>query len=147
MPSTILDPTAALIATVISGLAVTPPVKAYAADPGFAGLDSLPAGVVGVPQIDRSDVEERESQLGTSDWRIIWPVMLAFDLANAAAAQAHATQTVEAFIQAIDTATLSVSDATIEDAKVVSAVPDEVEDAARPLLVYDCRLVVLKFVP
>lgn len=146
MASSILDPTAALIATVLSGLAVTPAVKSYATDPGFAGLDSLPAGVVGIPQVERGDVEERESQLGSNDWRITYPVALCFDLNDTATAQAQATQTVEAFIKAIDTATLSVSDATIEDAKVVSAVPDEVEDGARPLLVYDCRLVVFKFV-
>lgn len=146
MASTILDPTATLIAAVLSGLAVTPTVKAYATDPGYAGLDALPAGVVGVPEIDRQDVQERESQLGTNDWTITYPVALFFDLADTATAQAQATQTVEAFIKAIDTATLSVSDATIEDAKVVSATPDEIADSARPMLVYDCRVVVFKLV-
>lgn len=146
MASTILDPVGTLIASVISGLSVTPTVKAYWPDPGYAGLDAVPAGVVGSPGIDRQDVQERESQLGTNDWTITYPVSFFFDLGDTATAQAQATQTVEAFIKAIDTATLSVSDATIEDAKVVSATPDEIADSARPMLVYDCRVVVFKLV-
>lgn len=145
MASTILDPVAVLIANVIAGLAVTPTVKAHWPDPGLAGVDQLPAGVVGAPDIDRVGIEEPDPQIGSAGWTITYPVALLFDLGDTVTAQAQALQTVEAFIKAIDTMTLSVSDATIEDSRVLNA-RVSVEDAARPLLIYDCAVAVLKFV-
>ena len=145
MASTVLDPTAVLVAAVLDGLAVTPTVKGYAVDPGMTGLDSLPCGVVGPPTIERRVVDEGDSQIGSRDWNLTFPVTLFFDLADTATAQAQATQTVEAFITAVDTATLSVSDASIEDAVVAVATPVEILNDARPMLAYECSLAVLKF--
>lgn len=142
----VLDPVAVLIATLAEGLSVSPPVKGYSHDPGFAGLDSLPAAVVGLPTIQRTGVDEAETQFGTDDWYISYPVSLIFDLADLTVTHDQATQTVEAFIRAIDTASLSVSDASILDAKVTEATPTQVVDDARPVLTYELKLEVHKIV-
>ena len=145
MSSTILQPTADLVAAVLTGLSVTPAVKGYATDPGMTGLDSLPAGVCGLPKVQRTNPDEAESQLGTFDWQIELPVMLLFDLYDTTTAQAQALQTLEAFIKAVDTGTLQTSDAQIVDAKVSQADPVEFLDEARPMVGYDCRVEILRY--
>jgi hypothetical protein len=145
MSSTILQPLADLVATTLNSLSVDEPLAAYSIDPGFSGLDSLPAAVIGPPLIERTDVDQRESQVGSYDWVIELPVTLLFDLGDTATAQGMALDTVEAFIREIDSATLSVSDPSIVDAKVTRSEPGELVDTARPLMTYTCILRVLKF--
>jgi hypothetical protein len=54
-------------------------------------------------------------------------------------------EVVEAFIKAIDTFALQIADPTIDDAKVERCDPVlDLTDQGRPLLVYECDLVVLK---
>lgn len=151
MSSTTVKPVATLIANVIAGLSVTFPggsasVKAYTWDPGMDGFDALPAGVVGVPDIRRVSVDSPESQIGSRDWRMTYPVTFVFDLDVAALAQDRVVDCVEAFIKAIDTDTLQASDGSIIDAKVIAARPNVVMTDARPLLAYDCELELLKLV-
>lgn len=146
MASTTIQPTADLIATVVSGLTVTPTVKSYRWDIGTAGLDALPAAIIGIPEVRRIAVEDFESQLGTRDWHMTFPIHIYVDLAEAVAAQIQAVAIVEAFIKAVDTDTLQAQDATIIDAKVIEAIPAEYVDAARPMLAYECRLELLKLV-
>ena len=145
MSSTILQPVADLVAALIESLDVDPLIKGYSIDPGPVGLDSLPAGVCGLPKIQRTDADGGESQLGTYDWTIELPVMFLFDLYDTTTAQAQALQTVEAFIKAVDTGSLSTSDPQIVDAKVTSSDPGELIDEARPMLSYDCRLQILRY--
>ncbi|MEI6446476.1 MAG: hypothetical protein WCO96_01195 [Actinomycetes bacterium] len=144
MSSTIIQPLADLIATTIESLQTDFTVNGYSNDPGFAGLDSLPCGIVGLPIIDRVDVDEAESQFGSNDWRFEFPITFLFDLGNSDTAQAQALDTVERFIQKIDSAALSVSDPSIVDAKVTRSEGGEILDASRPLLSYNCTLRVLK---
>lgn len=146
MASTTIDPLAVLLAAEITAIGLTPTIKVHKWDPGTAGIDSLPAGVISVPTIRRVGVDEAESQLGTRDWIITFPVTLAFDLADPAFTQAQAIEYVEAFIKRIDTDNLQASDASILDAKVTLAEPSEVVDQARPRLDYDCTVEVLKLV-
>ena len=145
MSSSILQPVNQLIANVLTNLSVTPSVKAYATDPGLAGIDSLPAAVCGLPTVQRTEPDTGESQLGSYDWNIQIPVVLLFDLGDSATAQAEALDVLEAFIKAIDTATLSQSDPLIVDAKVTSSQPGEVVDNARPMLTYDCQVHLLRY--
>ena len=143
--STILSPLNELIASTISSLSLTPSFKAYATDPGLAGIDSLPAAVCGLPTLQRTEPDQAESQIGTRDWNIQIPVILLFDLADTATAQAEALAGLEAFVQAIDSGALSVADPMIVDAKVTNSTPGEVVDNARPLLTYDCSLHLLRY--
>lgn len=144
MPSTILAPVAQLVATAIANLAVTPSVKAYATDPGLAGLDQLPAAILGLPTIQRTEPDQAELQIGAKDWNLQIPVLFVFDLGDTATAQTQALDTIEKFIQAVDTGTLSQSDPLIVDAKVAQSEPGELVDDARPLLTYDCQLRLLR---
>lgn len=145
MSSSIIQPLADLVAAKIRALDIDLDVSAYSVDPGLSGIDSLPVGVVGLPQIERTDPDEAESQIGTFDWRFEIPVTFLFDLGDTATAQAQALDTVEAFIKTVDAAALSISDPSIVDAKVVRSDPGEIVDAARPMLSYTCTLRVLKY--
>jgi hypothetical protein len=144
MTSTIFQPLADLIATKISSLNVDVAVKAYSTDPGFAGLDSLPAAVIGLPSVERTEVDEAESQIGTFDYRLDYQVTFLFDLGDTTTAQSQALDTIEEFISTIDQMQLSISDPSIVDAKVVRSEPGEIIDSARPMLSYTCTLRVLK---
>lgn len=147
MASTVLSPTADLIVTVINGLTTSETVKATRWDPGTGtGFDKLPAASVGVPTIRRVGVDQPESQIGSRDWEITYPVIFYIDLGEARYAQALAVEIVEAFIKAIDTNTLQASDGSIVDAKVTEAAPAEYVDDARPLLAYETTLELLKLV-
>ena len=146
MASTTLSPTADLIVAVINALTTSETVTATRWDPGMAGFDKLPAAAVGVPTIRRVGVDQPESQIGSRDWEITFPVTFYIDLAEAGYAQALAVEIAEAFIKAIDTESLQSSDASIIDAKVTESHPAEYVDDARPLLAYETTLELLKLV-
>ena len=147
MPSTTLEPLAQSVATLLGGLSVSEGITAYAHDPGFAGLDSLPCAVVGIPKIGRVSVDQSESQLGTRDWFVTFPVTLYFDLADATATAKLALEYVEAFIKQVDTESMQAADGTVLDSKVTNAEPAEIVNAHRPLLAYECDLEIWKLVP
>lgn len=147
MTSTIIEPTADLIATTIAALAVTPAVKAYTWQTGLSGLGQLPAAIVDAPVVERTEVEQPESQLGAFDWTMTFPVYVFVELKVAKSAASTLVEIVEAFIQAIDAGALTAADPSIVEAKVVSSTMLDAEDQqARPLLAYDCRVEVLKLV-
>jgi len=136
MASTILSPTADVVVGFLN-------------DNGFHGykwarLDyNLPAGVVELPTVDR---RAENSQLGSEDWDMEFPVVLYFDLSEAESSQELAAEQVEAFIAAVD-ANPSLGSATIvDDAVVTSAVPSFDLDGARPMVVYTCTLELTKLV-
>jgi hypothetical protein len=137
--SSIIDPVAEALKDIVDG-AVT----------GLTGIKwgrleaSPPVGIVGLPTGSRVGVDEAESQLGSDDWNLSYPVALFFDLAEAAASQAQAVEAVEAVIAAIDdNPTLS---ATVFDAKVTNFEPEAITDRNRPLLAYTLDVDVLKLV-
>lgn len=149
MTSTTLDPLSTAVANAIATVNLSlgaGTLKAYAHDPGYAGLDTLPCAVVGVPTIGRVGTDESESQLGTRDWFISYPVSLYFDLADATFTSRQAAEAVEAFIKLIDTESLQAADGTVLDAKVTECVPTEHVDPSRPMLVYECTLEIWKLV-
>ena len=146
MPSTTLEPLAVAVANLLGGLSVSEGLKAYAHDPGFAGLDALPCAVVGIPRLGRVGVDQPESQLGARDWFVTFPVTLYFDIADATATAKLALEYVEAFIKQVDSESLQASDGTVLDSKVTSAEPAEIVNTHRPLLAYECDLEIWKLV-
>lgn len=146
MPSTILEPLATAVATLLGNLSVTPTLKAYAHDPGYSGLDSIPCAVVGIPTLGRVGLDESESQLGSRDWFVTFPVTLYFDADVATDVAKRAIEYVEKFIVSIDTESLQAADGTVLDSKVTRCEPVEIVDTHRPLLAYECDLEIWKLV-
>ncbi len=110
----------------------------------WARLDyDLPAGVVELPTVSR--VQEN-SQLGSEDWMMDFPVVLYFDLSDAAFSQEQAAEMVEAFIAAVDANPSLGSPTIVDDAVVTSATPSFETDTARPMVAYTCTLELNKLV-
>lgn len=143
MASTILDPVADAIKVLIADLAVTPTMKAYKWAPGMTGLDAVPAGVVDLPRVRRTGVDQAEDHLGQDDWSMEFPVVLYFDLSEAFESQARAAEVVEAFIKAVDANPTLTS--TVQEAKVIDSEPFTVTDHPMAELGYRCRVETLKF--
>lgn len=146
MPSTIIDPVAGALAAKIAAIAVDgTTVKAYKWSPGPTGIDKLPAGVVTLPSLRRTDVDSAEDHLGANDWRVTYEVDFFFDASSASFSQRQAVEVIEAFIVAVD-ADQDLG-GTCQEAKVESAEPtDVVSDHARAMFAYACEVSVLKFV-
>lgn len=102
-----------------------------------------PAGSVWVPTLQRTEPDEAESQLGTDDWRLIYPVSLYFDLANVKDQQT-AVEKLEAFVKALD-ADPSLG-GTVLEASVTEAVLFKELDRPRPLVGYEITVSVLRLV-
>lgn len=106
-----------------------------------------PCAVVEMPAVRRADPEEPESQLGTNDWEVDFPVVFYFDLADPEYSQQQAVATVEAFIQAVDEDG-NLGFPTVLDTKVVETGPPEIMgDQTRAQIVYPTRVSLLKLVP
>lgn len=148
MASTVLDPVAAKILVEIEALTFadgngnTQTCKGYQRIP--REYDSLPAAAIGIPSIERVGPDEAESQLGTNDWFIDYPVELAVDLADPVYAQATLVGFVEAFVKAID-ANQQLTN-TVLDAKVVRAEPFVEDNRAKPIIGYEATVRVWKLV-
>lgn len=149
--STILDTIAQAIADVASttvtftasGSSHTSTITAYRWAP--KDLD-LPCAVVEMPTIARVAPEAAESQLGSDDWLIEFPVVFYFELDDPVFAQEQAVNTVEAFIQAID-ADGNLGMATVIDTKVIESGPPElIVDQQRAQIAYPTRVQLLKLV-
>jgi hypothetical protein len=143
MASTVVQPLADRIGAVAAGLGLSPTVKEWVWAP--ADLSTLPAAVVDLPTIARSGLDPQgESELGSYDWFLDFPVTLYFDLSEPIAAQTQAAAYLEAFIEAVDT------DATLTgmtlDAKVTRAEPSIRADESRPALAYETHVEIFKLV-
>lgn len=152
----VIDTLAQTLADTIDGLSVTftdgdaiehadVAVKAYKWAP--RDLDGTgPWGVVEMPAVNRIGLDERESQLGTLDWTVEFPVVFYCALDEARYAQAQIVAVIEEWISAIDDNPFS-ADATVDDISVIDAGPPEiVDDQARPVVVYPTTVQLLKFV-
>ena len=146
--STVIEPTAALIAALAETVSVTMSsgtrnLKGYVWDP--ASLDEVPACVVGPPDVRERDLEESESQLGAVDWFMDFPVSLYFDLDEAGKAQGQMVEALEAFKKAI-IADPSLGVASILETKVTGSERSFWPDRARPLCGYYCTVSVFRIV-
>ena len=147
LAQTLADTAAGLSVTFTDGDAIehTVTVKAYKWAP--RDLDGTgPWAVVEMPAIGRIGLDEAETQLGTDDWTVTFPVVFYCALDEARYAQAQITAVVEEWITAVD-ANPFAADATVDDIAVTDAGPPEIEaDAARPRVVYPTTVQLLKVV-
>ena len=128
----------------VEGATYTETIKGYRWSQN--GNDRLPAGAVLLPAIDRRDADTGETQLGSRDFMLEFPVEFLFDIDRAAYAQELAVRTVEAFIDTID-ANPTLSGA-VDDAVVAGAAQPSIDTATnRPLIVYPTTLQVWALVP
>lgn len=110
-------------------------------------ISSLPCAIVQLPGIERTGVDETESELGRRDVIVEFPVAFCFELDDIGFAQEQALAAVEAFIDAVDNTSPPLGDNNVVDVKVTSAGPPELDrDQARPVLVYPTTLELLKLV-
>lgn len=122
--------------------------------------DTRPAAVVEMPAIERVAADERESQIGTRDVRLTFPVAFYFDLGeDPAFGQEQAVEVVAGYIDAIDAATndgqplegSAFGGAVIViDAKASADAPEIFPPEAssgRPAIRYVCQTEVLGLIP
>lgn len=128
MASTVIDPIAAGIKTVAAAVTATGSVtvKAFKWAPNAGDTDRLPAAVVYTPRLQRTAVgpDIPETQLGTRDLLLDFPVHFYFDADDREFAAAQIAEVIEGFINAIDASLhvgngLNLTEA--EDAKVTEA--------------------------
>jgi len=144
MASTVVKPIAQNIASLITGLAVTPSMVGVVWGP--RELPQIPCGVVRPPTIGRTEPKGEESQLGSDDWDLSYPVTLYFEFDEASKSQDQAVEIVEAFIKAVDANPDLDTNGIADEASVVSAEPVIVDDQTRALFAYDCRIVLTTLV-
>ena len=139
---TVIDNIADRIVADIAGLASD--VKAYkwAAGPS-SGLDEVPAAVVQLPTIERTEVDAREDHLGATDLRLQFEVFFFFDASNVDYTMPQALEVVSAFTDAIDE-DIDLGGAA-QEAKVTRSEPTNVESDGRPLFGYSSNVSVLTF--
>lgn len=106
-------------------------------------FDQLPVGTVGTPTLRRTDPDEPESQLLTTDWQITYLVNLYFDLDDEAVRQAQMVAALVDFTAAID-ADPSLN-STVFDSAVIEAVPF-VEREGRSTIGYQIVVATLQLV-
>jgi hypothetical protein len=111
--------------------------------------DELTMGAAGaaeieIPDLGRTGVEERESQLGFYDWDLEFPVTIWVNLTQGARAQQRLVAVVEAWIAAVD-ADPTLGGLVLE-AKVTSA-KRQYQLAKRPLVGFETTLAALRLVP
>lgn len=101
MASTVIQPVADRLKVLLEGLSVpSGPIKV--SDSGWMRdqLKGLPAAEIEIPDIDRG--EESESQLGSRDWQLDFPVTIYYDLREPTLAQVRIVEAVEKWIAAVD---------------------------------------------
>jgi hypothetical protein len=140
--STIIQPTAALIAGLAAGVEVTlqsgtRQLRGYEYEP--SSFDAIPAAAVGAPQLRRTAIDAGERELGSDDWFLEYPVGLYFDLDEAEKSHSQMVEALEAFCKAIDLDP-SLGDPLVDDCKVTNAEPFVEEGRQRVLCGYLCTV-------
>lgn len=144
MASTIIAPIGQTIKAIAASIAAAP--KTYWTDPGFEGLDSLPAVIVGVPSGSRRQPDEAEDHISQTDWHLEYPVSIVCDLAVASDAQTQIVEILESFVEAIDDNQASFTSGLVLDAVVSGWLdPEVVVEPKRALLTLDCTVSVFAF--
>lgn len=147
--STIIDPTAELLADLAATVEVTMATGTRTlwrpSDGPWepAAFDDVPAVAVGPPTVRRAGLDEGERELGSDDWFLDYPVSLYFDLDEASKSQGQMVEAVEAFSKAIDQDP-SLGSALIDDCKLTNADPFVEDGRQRTLCGYLCTVAVLR---
>lgn len=131
------------IADVIEALPLDPPIRAYIDPP--ATIAKLPAAVVDLPDFGRREEEEGESEVGSYDWHLTYPVGIYYELNEAGKAHRQIRQAAELFIKAIDQS--HELGALVTDVVVSGARPEYELGGSRALIIYECTVKVFCIVP
>jgi hypothetical protein len=139
MASTILQPVADHAAVMLKALGLG--VNTWTG----ASLQMGDAGAaeIEIPDIGRTGVEQAESQLGSYDWDLEFPVTIWVNLTETARSQQRLVELVERWIAAVD-ADPTLGGLVLE-AKVTQA-KRQYQLAQRPLVGYETTLAALKLV-
>lgn len=137
--STLIDPVAQALKALLEGLDVDPGVKAYWPAPKL--MDGTgPWAVVELPRLRRTGTDEAETELGSDDWYLSFPVILYVALSDAKRDQARLLDLLEAAIKAIDD-NPSLGIVTVDDTSLIAGDPFfDLTEQARPLIAYECEL-------
>lgn len=140
MASTVVQPLADRLTSLLAAIGVTVPAGGWARD----HLHALPAAEIEIPDGRRRNVDEPEDHLGQRDWQLEFPVTLWVDLHEASAAQRQLVELLEAWIAAVD------ADETLNNLATDAVVTSwqrvyDATDQARPLLGVVTTVEVLKF--
>jgi hypothetical protein len=143
----IIQPIADAIADLARGVGLHVPDGAWTVGPVVP-----PCAEIEVPNGTRTDPEQAESQLGSDDWDLEYPVTLWVDLRRASDAQTQLKDFLEAFISAVDAdRSLGLAPATVgfelDDASVVSFERVYGLERDRQLIGYETTVAVLALVP
>lgn len=144
MSSTIIQPIADQLKTLLEGLDLPKRLKVPPSGWARDHLDSVPAAEIEPPDLRRVDPDTGESQLGSDDWDLEFLVSIWFDLREPTSAQKDLVEAVEKWIAAVD-ANRSLG-GTVLDASVISANRVYQLDANRALAGYETTVGVLKLV-
>lgn len=139
MASTIIEPVADALKSLIEGLGIT----SYRWAPHM--MDALPVAVIDIPAVQRTALGGAETEMGRDDWLLTFPVAFYFDLSDAMTTQRAAVEVFEAFVAAVD-ADPDLS-SLVDEARVTSGEPvlDLTRDR-RPLYVIECSVETLALV-
>lgn len=117
----------------------------YFGDPGFEGIDSLPAVVIGVPAGTRRAPDEAEDHLGQIDWNLDYPVAIICDLGIAAESQETAMTILEQSIQALEDNHDDLHSSVLDAVLASWENPEVIAAPKRPLLTLAGTIQVLAF--
>jgi hypothetical protein len=145
--STTIEPVAAALVGLINTVTVTAgsgsvTLVGYQQEP--KEFDRLPAGTVSTPEITRVPVGEPELQMGSTEWHLSYRVSLYFEITDPVETQSQMKEAVEAFIKAVDAN--GQLGGLADDSKVTNSVPFYEDNRNRPLVGYECTVMVLKMV-
>ncbi len=143
MSEYLTDDIAEAIAQIARDLPLDPPLKAYTDPP--SSIFKMPCVVVDIPEINRRNVEEGESEVGSYDWRLTYPVGIFVELRESGAAHLYARHAAELFIRAIDESFELA--ALVTDAVVTNARPEYELERERPAVLYVCTVDVFALEP
>jgi hypothetical protein len=140
LTSSIIQPIADHACTILKALGLG--VNVWADDELTMGANG--AAEIEIPDLGRTGVEERESQLGFYDWDLEFPVTIWVNLTQGPKAQQRLVAVTEAWIAAVD-ADPTLGGLVLE-AKVTGA-KRQYQLAKRPLVGFETTLAALRLVP
>lgn len=106
------------------------PLNVHAVAPGLQGLGNLPALTLGLPTVDRNDIEESDRQLGSDSWDVEVPVAFYLSLTRDDAVGWEYMSLVEQLIKTLDDPAVWGDVPRIFEARLTRIRPMEVENDA-----------------
>lgn len=142
MTQTVFDPVATELKAVIEGMSLSPVVKVYKWLPRqFSGAG--PFAIIELPDYVGVEPEGVQTQMGTWDWEMTFPVTFYFGHLDTVNAQAASVEYLESFIKAIH-ANQSLN-GVADEASVVEAKALYLTDDSRSWVAYETQVRVIRY--